>query len=112
MLFLVSRANPMSRVLKFMLGVVACVGFLASGTIANAYTANKVWFEHLPDGLFRVYVTYTVPALKEFRQSYVDFVKRDDAAAFYFELVRGADFHPSVTGNRRFQEQPLQPHSW
>jgi hypothetical protein len=85
--------------------------FLASPR-ASAYTANKVWFEFRPEGIYRVHVGYTVPELKEFRESYVEFRKKKDAEKFYWDLVRGADFYPPDPMARRFVNQPLVPDPW
>ena len=76
------------------------------------YTANKVWFEFRPEGIYRVYVNYTVPELKEFRESYVEFVSKKNAQRFYFDLVRGADFYPPDPKERRFLNQPMEPDPW
>ena len=86
------------------------VGFWA-GT-AEAYTANKVWFEFRPDGRYRVYVNYTVPELKEFREAWVDFTKKKEAERFYFDLIRGADFYPPDPKARRFVNPVMKPDPW
>ena len=86
---------------------------LASGaTPAQAYTANKVWFEFRPNGRYRVVVNYTVPALKEFRESYVDFTEKRAAEKFYWSLIRGADFYPANAGKTRFNNNPAEPDPW
>jgi len=79
---------------------------------ALAFTANKVWFEFRPDGRFRVHVNYTIPELKEFRESWVDFARRKEAEAFYWDLVRGADFYPHDPKRRVFQKTKTQPTPW
>ena len=68
---------------------------------AYSYTANKVWMEFRPNGRYRVYVNYTIPALKELRESYVEFSKKREAEKFYFDLLRGADFYPPDAKNRK-----------
>ena len=77
-----------------------------------AYSANKVWFEFRDRGVFRVYVNYTVPELKEFREAHVDFRSRAKAEKFYWDLVRGADFHLPDPNTRRFTKPPLEPDPW
>lgn len=77
-----------------------------------AYTASKVAFEARPNGIFRVYVNYTVPALKEFRESFVEFRSRQDAEAFYYDLLNGADFYQQDPKRREFKEVPRQPTPW
>lgn len=79
---------------------------------AAAYTANKVWFEFLENGRYRVYVNYTIPALKEFRESYLDFVERKKAEEFYWALVRGAEFHPSRPESSQFTPPKMEPTPW
>lgn len=79
---------------------------------ARAYTANKVWFEFRPTGIYRVYVSYTVPELKEFREAYVEFTKKRDAERFYWDLVRGADFYPPDPKATKFINAPLKPDPW
>jgi hypothetical protein len=73
---------------------------------ALALTANKVWMEFRPNGRYRVYVNYTVPEIKQYREAYVDFSKKKEAESFYFDLVRGADFYEPLAAQRRFDTQP------
>ena len=92
--------------------VLALLGLgLGDGT-GLGYTANKVWFEFRPDGRYRVYVNYTVPELKEFREAWVDFAKKKEAERFYFDLVRGADFYPPDPKARRFTNPAMKPDPW
>ncbi|MEZ4741458.1 MAG: hypothetical protein R3B45_03285 [Bdellovibrionota bacterium] len=80
--------------------------------VSLAFTANKVWFEFRKNGKYRVHVNYTVPALKEFRESYVEFNQKREAEKFYFDLIRGADFHLPSSAQRLFKSQPLRPIPW
>ncbi len=89
----------------------AALALLASSR-AFAFAANKVWFEFRPEGIYRVYVNYTVPELKEFRESYVEFRKKKDAERFYWDLVKGADFYPEDPATRRFNAPSLKPEPW
>ena len=84
--------------------------FVLSST-AFSYSANKVWFEFLDTGRYRVYVNYTIPALKEFRSHYVDFIKKKDAEAYYWSIVKGADFFPSDPKSNRFRPT-AKPDPW
>lgn len=86
--------------------------FIALASEAWAFTANKVWFEFRPRGRYRVTVNYTVPALKEFRESYVDFKDKKEAEKFYWALVRGADFFPADAGKFKFVTQPPAGEPW
>ena len=70
---------------RLMLPIVLAL-FLPWSEPVVAYTASIVAFEARPNGIFRVYVNYTVPALKEFRESFVEFRSRQDAEAFYYDL--------------------------
>ena len=91
----------------------AAVAWLLSGAVpAQAFTASKVWFEALPTGIYRINVSYTVPELKEFRESYAEFRRKADAEAFYWDLLRGADFFPGDPAQRRFVQQPQVPDPW
>lgn len=87
--------------------------FLVIGqpSVAHAYTANKVWFEFTSYG-YRVYVNYTIPALKEFREAYVDFKVKKDAEKFYWALIRGADFTLPDSKTVRFVNNPTAPSPW
>ncbi|MBM4252337.1 MAG: hypothetical protein FJ146_10235 [Deltaproteobacteria bacterium] len=88
-------------------------GWIGAGPdVGMAYTANKVWFEFLATGRYRVNVVYTVPELKELRESHVEFVKKSEAEALYWDLVKGADFFPPQATERRFSQQPLSPEPW
>lgn len=79
---------------------------------ASALTANQVAFEFRPNGLYRVYVYYTVPALKEFREAYVEFTNRKKAEKFYFDVLRGADFYLDEPEQTRFINKPLAAQPW
>lgn len=79
---------------------------------AWGYTANRIWFEFRPGGIYRVSVNYTVPELKEFRESYVEFRKKQDAERFYYDLLRGADFYPPDPKAVRFVNPPKGPTPW
>ena len=80
--------------------------------LGQAYTANKVWFEFLANGRYRVNVSYTVPEIKELRESHVEFLKKSEAESLYWDLVKGADFFPPRASERRFSQQPLTPEPW
>ncbi|SMF22397.1 hypothetical protein [Pseudobacteriovorax antillogorgiicola] len=79
---------------------------------ASAYTANKVWFEFMDTGQYKVVVNYTVPELKEFRESYVIFNQKRDAEAYFWALVRGADFYPGQPLVTEYKEPKLRPDPW
>ena len=96
---------------RLMLPIVLAL-FLPWSEPVVAYTASKVAFEARPNGIFRVYVNYTVPALKEFRESFVEFRSRQDAEAFYYDLLNGADFYQQDPKRREFKEVPRQPTPW
>lgn len=66
------------------------LGFVPQG---KALTANKVWFEFRDNGRYRVTINYTVPELREFRETWVEFAQKKEAEKFYFDVVRGADFY-------------------
>ncbi|MCX6130274.1 MAG: hypothetical protein NTX25_14575 [Proteobacteria bacterium] len=90
-------------------GVLA---FCLLATKSYAYTANKVDFEFMQTGHYRVTVNYTIPELKEFREAYVLFTKKKEAEQFYWKLVRGADFYPDNPLLVRFMPTKLQPTPW
>ena len=93
------------------LAMVGSVILLLS-PVAGAYTANKVWFEFRDNGRYRVTVNYTVPGLKEYRASWVDFPSKKEAETFYWKLVRGADFHPPDPKKVHFRKVPTAPRPW
>ena len=78
----------------------------------QAHSANMVWFEFRDDGRFRVYVQYTIPELKEFREAYIDFKSQKKAEAFYWHLVRGGDFHLGSPKAQHFHTPSLKPQPW
>lgn len=98
--------------MKTTLASLLILGAILAAARAQAYTANKVWFEFRPSGVYRVYVGYTVPELKEFRESTVEFRKKKDAERFYWDLIRGADFYPPDPTARRFVAPALKPDPW
>lgn len=81
-------------------------------SISLAYTANKVWFEFLNTGRYRVWVNYTVPELKEFREAYSEFSNRKQAEKYYWDLVRGADFTYPTVETVSFAGEPPEPSPW
>ncbi len=78
----------------------------------QAYTANKVWFEFRPNGLFRIHVNYTIPDLKEFRDAYIEFKSRKKAEKFYWDVVRGADFYLNDPSKTSFKTPVSAPEPW
>lgn len=90
--------------------LLLCFALLAGE--AGAYTANQVSFEFLPNGTYRVSLYYTVPSLKEFRESSVVFTNRQKAEKFYFDVVRGADFYIDDEAQTQFVNEPLAPSPW
>lgn len=93
----------------------ACLSIWVTWTAslpAFGYSANKVSFEARPNGIYRVYINYTVPALKEFRDAFVEFYSRKEAEAFYYDLMNGADFYPDKAERREFRTTPRQPSPW
>lgn len=81
-------------------------------SMAMAYTANQVSFEFRPQGIYRVYLYYTAPALKEYREATVEFVSRQKAEKFYYDVLRGADFYINDQGKTEFTNEPLAPKPW
>ena len=102
-----SHSQKLAFVLAFATGLLT-----AFPRPALAYTATRVSFEARPTGIYRVYVTYTVPALKEVRESFVEFTSRKDAEAFYYDLLNGADFYHTDPKRREFKAPPRQPVPW
>jgi hypothetical protein len=78
----------------------------------DAYTANKVWFMFKPEGGYRVYVNYTVPELKEYREVQVNFTSKKAAESYYWNLIRGADFYLPDSETIRFSNQVMEPEPW
>lgn len=78
----------------------------------SAFTANKVWFEFMDTGQYKVVVNYTIPELKEFRESYVIFNIKQEAEAYFWALVRGADFLPGSPPTIKFKKPKLQAEPW
>lgn len=91
---------------------LSVIGSYISAQKADAYTANHVKFEFRPDGLFRVLVTYTIPELKELRESMVEFTSRKEAEAFYWALVKGADFYHPDPKSLKFINKPKKFQPW
>jgi len=89
------------------------LGLLIVATLAlQAFTANKIWMEFRDNGRYRVYVNYTVPELREFREAYVEFSKKQEAERYYFDLLRGADFYVPDARSREFKNPEAKPEPW
>ena len=85
---------------------------MVNSKLGWSYTANYVHFEFLDNGRYRVKIFYTVPELKEFSESYVDFTKKKAAEKFYFDLLKGGDFyHPHPEG-LEFKNGGIEPEPW
>lgn len=80
--------------------------------VSFGISANRVWFEFMKDGRFKVSYSYTLPEQREFRGSYVIFTKKKDAEKFYWALIRGADVFQPDPGSVRFEEPKLKPRPW
>lgn len=78
--------------MRFILSVCAILSLLFASAQGLAYSANKVWFEVLDNGNYRVRVMYTVPALKEFREAHAIYASRKEAEDYYWHLLRGGEF--------------------
>lgn len=78
----------------------------------SAYHANVLFFDFMQDGRYKVRVHYTIPELKEYRESYVIFNKKKEAERFYFAILRGADFYPREPHALRYIEPKLKPTPW
>ena len=89
-----------------------CASAVFFSSSARAYTANTVNFEFLHAGRYRVTMSYTIPEILEFRESYVEFTSYKEAKRFYFDLLRGADFYPSDPKKLRFGKTPPAPEAW
>lgn len=98
----------MHKCLKILI-ILSAVLFEKSLT---AYTANRVHFEFMQTGQYRVIVNYTIPELKEVREAYVIFNKKSEASKFYWSLVRGGDFFPNDPKKIRFMKPKLEPKPW
>ena len=98
--------------LKFYSYVLVSLLCFLNSDLAKAYTANQVTFQFLDNGRFRVNLYYTVPALKEFREANVEFEERKKAEAFYFDVLRGADFYLEDEPETKFVNEPLAPSPW
>lgn len=86
---------------------------LSWSTAGWSYTANQVSFEFRPNGIYRVYLYYTVPALKEFREATVEFTSRKKAEKYYYDVLRGAEFYlDDKKAQTEFINQPLAPSPW
>lgn len=96
---------------KMLLSMVLLVAVFRSN-VCHALTANRVWFEFLDSGKYRVSATYTLTELKELRSFYVIFTDKRKANEFYWALVRGADFHPDRPEGVTFSEPKLKPRPW
>ena len=96
--------------MKYLAALVLSL-FLCSQKL-SAYHANMMFFEFMQDGRYKVLVQYTIPELKEYRESYVIFNKKKEAERFYFALLRGADFYPREPQSVRYLKPKLKPTPW
>jgi hypothetical protein len=92
--------------------LIVSIALLATSAMSYALTANKVWMEFRTNGRYRVFVNYTVPEQRQFREAYVDFSTKKEAESFFFDLVRGADFSIPNAADRVFTKAPLKADPW
>ena len=103
-------AHPAARFRKYLL-LVGLFALLLSPSRADALTANRVEFEfHV--NFYRVVFQYTIPELKEFREAMVEFRDFKKANAFYWKLLRGADFYLKDATQVRFINRKARPSPW
>lgn len=86
--------------------------FLGFSGTGKAFVASKVYFTFLPNGTYRVSAVYTVPELREARESHALFRSKKKAEAYYWKLVRGADFYPGDAESAKFNNRIPQPEAW
>jgi hypothetical protein len=79
---------------------------------AWSLSANKVWFQFLDTGRYRVSISYTVPALKEFREAHVEYDSKEEAEKVYWLLVKGADFYIDHSNKVKFEPVKTAPRPW
>lgn len=97
--------------MKFVLKLSAVVSLLLPQSLF-AYSANKVWMERMDNGLYRVRVNYTVPALKEFREAHAIYKSKKEAEAYYWHLVRGGEFATGGEAKIWFIPPKNEPNPW
>lgn len=108
----VSTACSIAFSIAFSIAVFTAA-LLIPATPADGLTANKVFFEFWPaKGIYRVRFFYTLPELKEAREGKVDFRSKQKASAYYYALLRGADFYMQDPENIEFKNQPFEPSPW
>jgi len=96
---------------RFLIPYIISVMWLLP-SVAQGLRANKVWMEFRSNGRYRVFVNYTVPELRSFREAYVDFSKKQDAEKFYFDVLRGSEFSLPDASARSFTQNPSEPEPW
>jgi hypothetical protein len=92
--------------------LILSLGVCLAAQCALGYTANQVSFEFRQGGTYRVNLYYTIPALREFREAYIDFNDRKQAERFYFDVVKGADFYVDSQGQVDFNNSQTSPSPW
>lgn len=96
--------------MRFSLSLALALFLLPSSLFA--YSANKVWFEALDNGTYRVRVVYTVPALKEFREAHAIYKSKKEAEVYYWHLVRGGEFATGGEAKIWFIPPKSEPNPW
>ena len=95
----------------FLLLLAAIAAALPPYLPLEAHTANRVWYAGYPN-FIRVFVSYTIPEIKERREAYVDFEDPQKAAQYYWDLIRGADFYLYSPDRIRFIDPTEAPDPW
>ena len=62
-------------------------------SFSEGFTANWVDIQHLNNGKYRVIINYTNLEIGEYRQAYVDFIKKKEAIDVFQKLAQGATFY-------------------
>lgn len=105
------KVKPLDHIFqRVAITYVFLMGWLFPG-VTFALTANRVWYEIHPR-VIRVYVSYTIPEIKETREAFSEFKDPKKASRFYWDLVRGAEFYLNSSERIRFKNPSGQPDPW
>lgn len=74
--------------------------------LSHGFTADVVDIKRLPDGKYRVLISYTHTQIGEYREAHIDFKEKAKAVAAFEKLARGAEFFRGSADTIHFHDTP------
>ncbi len=78
--------------------------------MAEGFTANWVDIQRLHNGKYRVIIKYSNVQVAEYREVYVDFIKKKEAIDVFQKIAKGATFFWGDSSKIYFSKEKPRPY--